>query len=701
MFKRLKIGHKLFLGFGIITLLLLSVVGYSYTNFIRQSQYADVNLHSNNVIRESDALLISLINMETGARGFALTGKEEFLEPFNQGKQDYEKSYNKLLQLTSNDVNQQIRLSNVNNQFQTWLKFETTEIIDARRKVNAGQLKMEDVIAVAQTGKGKEQFDALRSILNSITNEEQELLKVRQDNLARMKSQTTVLLFIGGLISVALASLISFLVIRMILQPITTVTNTFREISEGEADLEIRLKVNSNDELGNMSKYFNTFMGKLKELISENKNQSWLKTGEAELNEKIRGEQGISALSENIINYVSKYLNIQIGALYTRAEEDCFKLSGSYAYSKQDEEDRKIKIGEGVLGQAALEKQIIVINDVPEGYIKVTSALGERKPNSIIAVPLVHNNEIQGIMELGTFHNLESIEMKFINQISIVIAHTLYSAKVRDKMNELLSKTIEQSEELQTQQEELRQNNEELEEQAKALLESEAYLQRQQEELRVANEELQDYAKNLELQKKDIADKNESLKNAQIEIKEKADALELSNKYKSEFLANMSHELRTPLNSILVLSQILMEKKDNSPMSSKELEFAKTIYSSGSDLLKLINDILDLSKVEVGKLDINFEELKIAELANYADRTFSAVAAKKGLYFNFEIQPGLPESIISDGQRVQQIVNNLISNAIKFTSTGGVTIGFHDVKDKNLIEISIADTGIGIPLHKQ
>jgi signal transduction histidine kinase/DNA-binding response OmpR family regulator len=278
-------------------------------------------------------------------------------------------------------------------------------------------------------------------------------------------------------------------------------------------------------------------------------------------------------------------------------------------------------------------------------------------------------------------------------------------------MRELLGKTIEQSEELQSQQEELRQNNEELEVQTKALKESEANLQNQQEELRVINEELEERTKGLEIQKNDISIKNESLKDAQVQIEEKAKALETASKYKSEFLANMSHELRTPLNSILVLSQILAGKKDTTPLNDKQLEFANTIHSSGEDLLKLINDILDLSKIEAGKIDVNFEEISLLKLSHYAERTFSAVANEKELDFKIEIEDGLPESIVSDLQRVQQIVNNLISNAMKFTSKGCVTMTFHAGKKpgssnsqediSSYIGISITDTGIGIPIHKQ
>jgi len=443
----------------------------------------------------------------------------------------------------------------------------------------------------------------------------------------------------------------------------------------------------------------------------ERKNQSWLKTCETELNEKMRGEQDILALSSNTITYIAKILNAQIGAMYIKTQKDTYNLFGSYAYSNHKNLSKEVKVGEGIIGQAALEKQTILITNIPEDYIKIESGVGEALPKNILVTPFVYEGEVLGIIELGSFHEFTDIQLKFIEQISSSIAITVHSAEARSKMKELLAKTMEQSEELQSQQEELRQNNEELEEQTKALMESKSHLQNQQEELRVINEELQERTRSLETQKSDISFKNLSLRTAQTEIQEKANALEVASKYKSEFLANMSHELRTPLNSILVLSQILASKVDNTPLSEKQLEFAKTIHSSGEELLNLINDVLDLSKVEAGKMDVNFEKIELSEVALYIDRTFNAVASEKGLEFNLEIEDGLSASIVSDSQRLQQIINNLLSNAIKFTSSGRVTISFHTVRNNDSLNfkdkaqgylgISITDTGIGISLGKQ
>jgi len=526
----------------------------------------------------------------------------------------------------------------------------------------------------------------------------------------------------------------------MVVVPVKTVTDTFKDISEGEADLGVRLKVDSKDELGDMANYFNLFMQKLEVIMTENKNQTWLKTGQTELNEKIRGDLDLRALGNMIISYMAKYLNAQIGAIYLLPEDNTtLKMMGSYAYSRRKNLSNEIIIGEGLVGQAALGKQTIIITNVPDDYIKVNSGIGESVPRNIIVAPCTFNDKVKCVLELGSLQEITDIQQQFIEQIGESIAIAIHFTEARSKMKMLLDKTLEQSEELQVQQEELRQSNEELEEQARALKESEARLQAQQEELRQSNEELEEQAKalkeseanlnaqqeelrvineeleertkSLELQKNDISIKNKHLESAQKEIVNKAKDLQVASKYKSEFLANVSHELRTPLNSILVLSQLLANKTDNSPLTDKQLEFAKTIYSSGTDLLKLINDVLDLSKIEAGKMDVNYESLNLEEFLDYVERSFGQIALDKGLKLTINLDEQLPESILTDIQRVQQIINNLVSNAFKFTKEGGVTINVsrpNRVDFPNLemdyaksIGIAISDTGIGIPTDKQ
>lgn len=703
----------MFLGFGIVILIMVTVIGNSYVNFAKESEAIQWNVHTYKVIQESNNLLTSVINMETGARGYVITGNESFLEPFNQGKASYEQHYRKLKELTADNPEQQRRLVEVQKQYEDWLEWEKTKIITNMQKVSLGQAKLEDLIAIVQSGEGKAMTDKLRSILAEVNREEEALLKGRNADLIKMEKETRAIMLIGGALATIAAVIIASLVIRMIVNPVKIVTKTFKEIAEGDVNLEARLKVDSEDELGKMAKYFNIFMTKLKELIDENRNQGWLTAGRAELSEKIRGVQEINELSLQVISYICKYIDAQVGSFYIKTSDNTFRLYGSYAYNRGEDLPNEINIGEGLVGQSALEKQIIIIKNVPQDYMKIASGIGEAVPKNILIAPCMYYDEVECIIELGSFNEFTDVQLKFIQQVSENIAISIKSTKAQTKMKELLEKTLVQAEELQVQQEELRQNNEELEEQAEILKQSEMNLQTQQEELRVSNEELEEQTRKLQLQKRAIIESNERLRKAKSEIEKKAGELEVANKYKSEFLANMSHELRTPLNSILVLSQLLENKKDNEPLTEKQLEYAKTIHASGKNLLRLINDILDLSKVEAGKMDINFEKLNLVELAEDIERLFNPIALQKSLDFKIEIEKGLPDDIVSDRQRLQQIINNLLSNAFKFTDHGSVTMNICRPKEsdivkfgvkgdiKNLVSIEVKDTGIGIPLDKQ
>lgn len=711
LLKKLKIGEKMFLGFGLVMLLMLLVIGNTFVNFSKQAKSVEANLHTYEVLSESDGILISLINMETGIRGYVITGDESFLEPYNQGKLDYEGHYNKLKELAFDNPKHQQLLDAINGDYSNWLQWQTNEIIAGREKVSLGQLTMDELISTAQTKQGKIYMDKIREAINKITKEEQNSLVLRNNERLRMENQTRIIMILGSTFSTVLAFIIAYLVIKMVVIPVRTVTHTFKEISEGDVDLEVRLPVNSQDELGQMSKYFNRFMEKLREQVLENKNQSWLKAGKAELSEKVRENQDIKAVCDNILKFVVKYINAQIGAIYVKTDNNSFQRLSTYAYEEGNILPKEFKLGQGIIGQCALEKQQITITNVPSNYTKISTGLGAAVPKIIVVDPCLYHDNVECIIELGSFSEFTDVQLRFIKQVSESIAISISSAKAQLKMKELLDKTLIQAEELQAQQEELRQTNEELEEQAIVLRQSEKILQIQQEELRVTNEELEEKTRNLELQKNDILAQNEKLNEVQVEIEEKSQALESANKYKSEFLANMSHELRTPLNSILVLSQILSDKKDDTPFTDKQLQYAKTINSSGKDLLRLINDILDISKIEAGKMEVNLERINLKELSEQIKASFEPIAMEKDLNFRIQVEAGVPEYIVSDDQRVKQIINNLLSNAFKFTSKGEVVLSFSHPKVsqgsaiqeelKNLITIRVTDTGIGIPKNKE
>ncbi|MCP4152575.1 MAG: response regulator, partial [bacterium] len=500
---------------------------------------------------------------------------------------------------------------------------------------------------------------------------------------------------------------------RKLVSPIQLLSKGAKMVAGGQLEHEINIE--AENEIGELAASFNEMLSNLHRTTEENKAQNRLMTGQAELNAIMRGELKIAVLATSVISYLAQYLDAQIGAIYMSDEQSTLNLIGSYAYTLKQNTANSIQPGEGLIGQVALEKKHIIITDCPDDYINIQSGLGESVPRCILVYPLLSGNKIRGVIELGTLNTINGNHLTFLEKVSESIAITLHSLAIRNRTNVLLEKTQKQAEQLGSHQEELREANSELEENTKALKASEAKLQAQQEELQQTNEELEEQTLRLEEQKNDIEKKNTDLELAGKQIEEKAHDLEMSSKYKSEFLANMSHELRTPLNSILLLSRLLV---DNSTGNLKEdqVESAKSVYESGSELLTLINEILDLSKVESGKIELFLEPVEIKEFCFTMDYNFKQLAKEKGLKWNLELEEGLPTHIYTDAQRSKQIVTNFISNAFKFTTKGSVTLRIgrphthleagrtlapETLDIKKGIAFTVNDTGAGIPEEKQ
>ena len=487
--------------------------------------------------------------------------------------------------------------------------------------------------------------------------------------------------------------------------------------------MTVTAQVRSHDEIGILANSLNDMLVRLQTTIKENEKQNWLKTGQMELSARMRGEQDIGVLGSNVISYLAEYINAQIGTIYMANEDNRLKLIGSYAYSQRKNFSNEFIFGEGLVGQAVLEKNYILITNCPDDYIGISSGLGGAVPKNILAFPLQMGSTIKGVVELGSFRQFSESELFFLANVQEGIAIALNSASDREKTSILLKQTQSQAKELkeqkeelkatnkelQEQQEELKTTNEELEEQTSALRGSESRLRSQQEELRAINEEL---AK----QKEEVETKNKEFEDSQRQIEEKAREVELASKYKSEFLANMSHELRTPLNSILLLSGLLSNNKEGN-LSNDNVESAQTINSSGTDLLHLINEILDLSKIEAGKMDIHLDDMSLQEFCSAMEQRFQLLAIEKKLILNIELAEGLPTHIRTDKQRVEQIIENFLSNAFKFTANGSITLridrqgcieqndadweGGGGLDPVKRVAFSVIDTGIGIPKDKQ
>lgn len=444
---------------------------------------------------------------------------------------------------------------------------------------------------------------------------------------------------------------------------------------------------------------------KLKKATEESNKVDFIKSGESEINDIFRQELDNQTLGKKIITFLCKYINAQVGVFMIK-DKDNYKLISSYAFNTRKNTNFLIKEGEGLTGQAIFEKELIYIKDVPNEFLTIESTIGEMKANHVLLIPCVYENEVKCVLEIGSYKPFNGVEIELLQQTKENIAIAIHSNNVRKEMQELLDRTLKQSEDLkiskiqlQEQQEELKQSNDELEKQTMELKASESKSQTQQEELRVINEELEEKTENLIEQKNEIDNKNKALMETQKLIEDKGNEIEITSKYKSEFLANMSHELRTPLNSILILSQLMLEN-DKGSLSENEKEYAKTINTAGEDLLNLINDILDLSKIEAGKMELCIEPFDINSLINDVYSIFLPISNKKEVTLIKTVDNNIPSSIISDEMKIGQIIKNLVSNAVKFTKKGEIEISAK-LEGEGNIAIAVRDTGIGIAQDKQ
>ncbi|HEY6088273.1 MAG TPA: response regulator, partial [Gemmatimonadaceae bacterium] len=573
------------------------------------------------------------------------------------------------------------------------------------------------------TVESKGEVAALGDTINSMTT----TLAIFADQVTSMARDVGVEGRLGGQAHVAGASgtwkdLVAN--VNMLAANLTTQVRAIAEVATAvtKGDLTRSIQVEARGEVSELKDNINAMINNLRQTTERNTEQDWLKTNLAKFSRMMQGQKDLEAVSKLIMSELTPLVSAHHGTFYIMEEENnvpVLKLIASYAYKERKHVGNRFYLGEGLVGQAALEKKPIILSNVPDDYIRITSGLGEAPPRNILVLPVLFEGEVKAVIELASFLPFSQIHQLFLDQLaeSVGVVINMISANMRtaELLEQSQSLTLElqsQSEELRKQQEELKKSNAELESQAATLRTSEELLKDQQEELQQVNEELEEKASLLAEQNRKVESKNEEVEAARLALEEKADQLALSSKYKSEFLANMSHELRTPLNSLLILARLLSDNKDGN-LTPKQVEFAQTILTSGSDLLNLINDVLDLSKVEAGKMDVNPTEMRLADVKEFVERSFDALAEQKGLAFNVELGADLPQTIYTDGGRLQQVLKNLLSNAFKFTQEGTVTLTMRRAekgrrfqnpnleKAAEVIAFAVADTGIGIAKDKQ
>ncbi len=475
-------------------------------------------------------------------------------------------------------------------------------------------------------------------------------------------------------------------------------------------DLNLKIDVDASGEIQELQDYINKMIANLRDTTIANKEQDWLKGNLARISALMQGRRDLEDVASLIMSELTPVVTAQHGAFFVamplldgkdmsaEAEEQYeLRMLGSYGYS-MGSMPTSFRPGEALIGTAAEEKRTILVENAPSGYLKISSGLGEAPPAQVIVLPVLFEGKVLGVIELASFTPFTQIQKDFLNQIAEMIATSVNTISVNTKTEVLLK----QSQELT---EQLRERSAELENRQKAL--------------QASNAELEEKAELLAQQNRDIEVKNTEIEEARQVLEERAEQLAVSMRYKSEFLANMSHELRTPLNSLLILAKLLADNADSN-LTPKQVEFAETIHGAGSDLLQLINDILDLSKVEAGKMDVSPTRIALVQLVDYVEATFRPLTAEKGLDLSVRVSPELPATLHTDEQRLLQVLRNLLSNAVKFTDSGAVELVIRpagrDVPvaireqlleagslrdpDADLIAFSVTDTGIGIAASK-
>jgi signal transduction histidine kinase/DNA-binding response OmpR family regulator/HAMP domain-containing protein len=479
--------------------------------------------------------------------------------------------------------------------------------------------------------------------------------------------------------------------VNQLAQNLTTQVRSISEVASAvtKGDLTRMIRVEAKGEVEALKDTINQMIANLRATTLRNQEQDWLKSNLAKFTQMLQGQKDLNTVTKRILSELAQVVNAHYGAFYILKQDEetsvtKLKLFSAYAYKEDKTIPREFAIGEGLVGQCAFEKERILLTNVPNSYIKISSGLGKAKPANLIILPVLFESDVKAVIELASLDAFSDTHQDFLNQLTESIGIVLNTIETNTRTEELLAQSQSLASELKIQQDELRRTNDEL--QDKALL-----LVKQKEEVEAKNKEVEEARKSLE---------------------EKAEQLQLTSKYKSEFLANMSHELRTPLNSLLILAQQLYENIEGN-LTEKQVRYAKTIHSCGDDLINLINDILDLSKIESGFISTNIAPVHISEISSFVETTFRPISEARNLRFHIDIQPEISSSMETDIQRLNQILKNLLSNAFKFTEKGEVSLKIFEAKKrwkpgnsnldnaKQVIGFSIKDTGIGIPQDKQ
>jgi len=691
--------RSLQIGFGLSLFLLVvtSVASYSsIRNLMDGYQQVD---HTDSVISLLNQTFSTLKDAETGQRGFLLANDTAFLRPYYGAQDRALGTIDRIQGMTAEDPAQQENLKELRDIVAHRLNI-LQAVIDQKRADN--------IYSLADLRKGHEYMEEVRMVVQRMQEEEHRLLAARIARVQRYSMYTPMLIAVAAMLSILIAvffyrrvhadfleraELYSELQQKEagIARRIEVIGDLAEQVSEG--NYQVRVPDEEQDSLGELGGSLNKMAESLEYSFGLLSEKEWLQTGIVRLSDNIVGETDMNALVTNVISFVAEYTRSAVGALYVLdAASGALALAGGFALAADPGRER-FKPGEGLVGQVARDGKRVVLNDIKLGEWVIRLASGDITPRTVAAFPFYHEKKIKGVIELGSLDRYSGRELEFFDSIGGPIGTAIYGIESRLRLQHLLDETQAQAEALQSQHSELEGLNLELEMQAEKLQVSEEELKVQQEELMQTNQELEERSRTLE-------EKNQLILLRNLDIQKKAGELALTTKYKSEFMANMSHELRTPLNSILLLSRLLAENGSGN-LSDEQAEYARVIQHSGKGLLQLIDEILDLSRIESGKLPLEHGVVFVAEMIDDMRSLFAPIAKDKNLAFNLFVEEGVPEQLETDKTRLEQILKNLLSNAFKFTHKGSVSLRVRGSSmQQNFIDFVVTDSGIGIPEDK-
>ncbi len=715
--KRLLIGHRIALGFSVPLAALIVIGFFSLRNLDEMQRESRLVTHTVEVIGELKNFTTAISRLESVGRGYAIAGIEELKTEYEAHRMAAIESLRKLRALTEDNPDQRPRLDALTEA--TLLRGQLSKaLIDARDQGGASVGQLVNLVK-----RGQEASEQIWRTSDELERNESRLLMERQQAAAKASEFTRNSVMYGSVAALVLVAIGGVILNGSITRPVEKLRVSAVRIGDG--DYEHRVSIPNEDEVGQLGHVFNRMAQQVQQRQDDLAKQDWLKSGLAKVAGKLQQQRDPGTIAQIALGEMTALLEVPCAVVYRATDEGGEKpleLAASFA---AENPPARLAGHEGLAGQCYAEKRRVTITSAPPGYLRIGSALGSTNPAFVLAEPALFEGRVKAVVELAAFKPFTDLQREFIRQAAANLGIVLQTVEATLRTEDLLKQSQALTVQLENQSHSLADKNAELEAQAERLRKSEILLQEQQveltqsneeleqsnEELQQSNEEMEEKSNLLAQQKHELEVSNRIVEQARADLQEQARQLAITSKYKSDFLATMSHELRTPLNSLLILARLLGENREAN-LTPKQVQFAQTIESSGADLLEMINQILDLAKIESGTIELQLDDVSPVDLKSSLEQQFRHVAEQKRLDFNVTLGEPLPGMLKTDVRRLQQVLKNLLSNAFKFTERGSVSVSMKQVnkgwrrasasleKAPAVIAFEVTDTGIGIAREK-